>query len=162
MKIIDEKGNLFGKVNIIDILIVLIILGGLIGVNYKLGLVKKLGAQSGTEQKAIVSLWVKGISPYTVDAIKEGDVVSELKSNNEIGTIIKKEIKPTKEPASDASGKWITSEVPGKSDVYITIETLSGPINDNLRLGSKDAKVGTTLDIKGPKFQVSSYIIGVD
>ena len=36
MKLIDEKGKLFGKINVIDFVIVIIVIGLLAGVGYKL------------------------------------------------------------------------------------------------------------------------------
>jgi hypothetical protein len=161
MKLIDERGNLFGKLNIIDLLIVLIIVAGLVGVNYKLGFIKKMG-DNEVERKAIVKLWVKNVSKYSPDAVNVGDTVRELKSNSEIGKIINKEVAPTKEAAPDANGKWILSEVPDKNDIFITLETTSVNANGEVKLGSKDGKVGATVEIKGPKFQLVSYVIGVE
>ena len=37
MKILDEKGKLFGKVNLIDLIVVLVILAGVAAVAWKLG-----------------------------------------------------------------------------------------------------------------------------
>lgn len=161
MKLIDEKGRLFGKLNIIDLLIVLIIFAGIFGINYKLGFIKQIGA-GDSQKRAEVKLWVKNIAPYTVDAISEGDAVKEVKSNTVIGKIIKKEVRPTKDVGTDASGKWVISEVPERYDVFITLETSTSTVNQDIKLGSKEAKVGAGLDVKGPKFQVTSYVIGVE
>lgn len=162
MKVIDEKGKLFGWINIIDLLIVVIILGAILGVGYKFGFISKISSGNVSQNKAIVTIWIKSISGYTVDAIAEGDSIRELKSNSVIGKVIKKEVKPTKENAADANGNWVLSEVPEKNDVFLTIETTQPSTSGDIKLGSKDAKVGASLDIKGPRFQVMSYIVGVE
>ncbi len=162
MKLVDEKGRLFGKFNIIDLLIVLLIFVGLLGVNYKFGLIKKFTSQQVSQKNAVVKLWIKDISHYTVTAINEGDILTELKSNTQFGKIIKKEVSPYMDKGTNSEGKWVLSEVPGRNEVFLTIETLNPPINGEIKLGSKDAKVGASLEVKGPKFQVTSYVIGVE
>lgn len=162
MRLIDEKGRLFGKLNIIDLLIVLLVLAGLLGVNYKLGLLKKFTAQETTQKKAVVKLWIKEISSYSAEAIKEGDIVAELKSNSQFGKISKVEIAPYKEAGTNSEGKWVLSEVPEKYNVFITVDMLNPSVNGEIKLGSKEAKVGASLEIKGPKFQVTSYVVGVE
>lgn len=164
MKLIDEKGRLFGKLNIIDLLIVVVVLGGLLGVGWKLGLIKKMGTQTMGAKKPIVKIWVKKVSNYTADVIaaSNGDTISDIKTNEPIGKIIAVDIKPAKETAPDSNGKWVLSEVPEQKEIFITMETLSPEVNGNIKLSSKDAKVGVELIIKGKKFQVTSYIIGVE
>lgn len=162
MKFIDEKGRLFGKFNIIDILIVLVVLAAFVGVNYKLGLIKKFSSSDVNVKKPIVKIWIKNISRYTVDSIKEGDTLKELKSNTAFGKIIAIEVKPTKDVGVDLEGKWVISEVPEKNDVFLTVEAFNPPVNGDVKLGSKDAKAGASIDIVGPKFQVNSYVIGVE
>lgn len=164
MKLIDEKGRLFGKLNIIDLLIVLIVVGGLVGVGWKMGLVKNLGNQTVSVKKPIVRIWVKKVSNYTADAIvaSKGDNLSDIKTNETIGKIIDVDVKPSRETAADSTGKWVLSEVPEQKDVFITMEATSSLVNGNVKLSSKDAKVGAELIIKGTKFQATSYVIGVE
>ena len=52
MKLIDEKGRLFGKINLIDLLVVLLIVAVLAAVVWKLGGRKAAAAVTGTEKKA--------------------------------------------------------------------------------------------------------------
>lgn len=162
MKLLDDKGRLFGKINIIDLSIVLFIIVALLGINYKLGLLKKLNTESQTVQKHIIRIWIKDIASYTVDEIKLEDIVQEQRSNIEIGKIVEKEVIPTRKTTSDLNGKWVISEVPERSDVIIKLETTSSSAVDNIKLGSIDAKVGASIILKGPKFQVESFIIGVE
>ena len=53
MKLIDEKGRLFGKINLIDLLVVLLIVAVLAAVVWKLGGRKAAAAVTGTEKKAV-------------------------------------------------------------------------------------------------------------
>lgn len=164
MKLIDEKGRLFGKLNIIDLLIIFIVIGGFVGVSWKLGLIKKMGAQSVSTKKPIVKIWIKKVSNYTADAIvaSQGDTLSDVKTNDPIGKIIAIDVKPAKETAADSTGKWVLSEVPEQKEIFITMEAASPLVKGNVKLSSKDAKIGVELVVKGMKFQTSAYIIGVE
>ena len=53
MKLIDEKGRLFGKVNLIDLLVVLLIVAVLAAVVWKLGGKKAAAAVTGADKKAV-------------------------------------------------------------------------------------------------------------
>ena len=50
MKLIDEKGRLFGKINLIDLLVVLLIVAVLAAVVWKLGGKKAAAAVTGTDK----------------------------------------------------------------------------------------------------------------
>ena len=56
MKLIDEKGRLFGKINLIDLLVVLLIVAVLAAVVWKLGGRKAAAAVTGTEKKAVYTV----------------------------------------------------------------------------------------------------------
>ena len=66
---IDEKGRLFGKVNIVDLLIVIIILAAAAFLGYKL-----LGPQStaANTQKVLVTLYCEETPNYVADQLEEG------------------------------------------------------------------------------------------
>ena len=53
MKLIDEKGRLFGKINLIDLLVVLLIVAVLAAVVWKLGGKKAAAAVTGADKKAV-------------------------------------------------------------------------------------------------------------
>ena len=56
MKLIDEKGRLFGKVNLIDLLVVLLIVAVLAAVVWKLGGKKAAAAVTGADKKAVYTV----------------------------------------------------------------------------------------------------------
>ena len=56
MKLIDEKGRLFGKINLIDLLVVLLIVAVLAAVVWKLGGKKAAAAVTGADKKAVYTV----------------------------------------------------------------------------------------------------------
>lgn len=81
---IDEKGRLFGKINLIDLIIVLIILAAAVFLGMKF-----LGPEStaaGT-QKAVISFYYEECPDYVADQLKAGDPVWDSGDNVNIGTV---------------------------------------------------------------------------
>ena len=56
MKLIDEKGRLFGKINLIDLLVMLLIVAVLAAVVWKLGGKKAAAAVTGADKKAVYTV----------------------------------------------------------------------------------------------------------
>ncbi|NCB50908.1 MAG: DUF4330 domain-containing protein [Clostridia bacterium] len=81
---IDEKGRLFGKVNLIDLIIVIIIIAALVFLG-----VKFLGPEStaANTQKAVVSFYYEECPNYVADQLKAGDSVWDSGDNVTIGTV---------------------------------------------------------------------------
>ncbi len=79
MPIVDEKGRLFGKINIIDLIVILfIVLVIIVGFKYLL---------SGSEQEYVpVYFKVDNVEPDIVESLKIGDVVFDS-NGNEIAII---------------------------------------------------------------------------
>jgi len=167
MKLIDEKGRLFGKINVFDLAVMLIVVFALAGVYYKFVYMNRIVNQTGSQTKAIVGFFITKETAFnvddsfTADAVSVGDVIKELRSNTEIGTVIRKEVKPASKAAANSEGKLVLSEIPNQKDIFIYIET-TADYDPDMKLGSVNGKVGAKIELKGPKFQVQSVIIGVD
>jgi hypothetical protein len=81
---IDDKGRLFGKINIIDLIIILIIIAAFIFLGVKL-----LGPESTAVnmQKAVVSFYYEECPDYVAENLNEGDSVWDSGDNVIIGTV---------------------------------------------------------------------------
>jgi hypothetical protein len=160
MRWIDENGFLFGRINIIDFIFVLVLILAIAGGVYKMGFLNSLEESTESQNKAIITFMVKEVFPSAADAVEIGGEIKELRSNQVFGKIIDKEVQPYTEAAPDQNGTWVLSEVPDKINIIITVEAYT-PFSEDMKLGSRDAKVGSMIDLKGPKFAVEAYIIGI-
>lgn len=81
---IDEKGRLFGKINLIDLLIILISAAALVFLGVKL-----LGPKStaANTQKVVISFYYEECPDYVADQLKAGDVIWDSGDNVNIGTV---------------------------------------------------------------------------
>ena len=74
MRLMDEKGRVFGKLNIFDLLVILLLLAGLIGMATRL---INPGADDGIKRNATYQLEISGVQQYAVDAYQVGDALYE-------------------------------------------------------------------------------------
>jgi hypothetical protein len=148
LALVDNKGRLFGKINIIDLVIVLIILGVVAGSLYKLQL---FGRHTSDERPVTVTLYLKEVSPETVDALQEGDILTESTENLPLGKVIKKEVRKALKEAPTADGRLVAADSPTKFDVYLTTEGNLRVTGDQVLVGRRDIKVGLNLNIKSPR-----------
>jgi hypothetical protein len=161
MKWIDEKGRLFGKINIIDLLLIFVVIGAV-----SFAAIKFLGKENvpilaADKQKTTVTLYGNAIHPFVVDKIKEGDTVRLATNNVVMGKITGIKTGPAILITSTAEGKWVASEVPEKYTVYIDIEGEAVNSNGTLSIGDTPMLVGAELEVKGTNFKMKGIISDV-
>ncbi|HHW40028.1 MAG TPA: DUF4330 domain-containing protein [Syntrophomonadaceae bacterium] len=160
MKIL-EKGKLFGCLNIFDVVIVLLILGAVGGLFAKTATLKKV-MKDYTVSRVRTVLLVNNVYPEQAEAVRPGAVVSELRSGEALGVVKDVRVKDYMEKASDAQGNWHWSPVPGKKDVFITVEGDLKSYNGILRVGQVNVAAGCKINITSPGFGFEAQVLKVD
>ncbi len=160
MKII-EKGKLFGYLNIFDVVIVLLILGAVGGLFAKTATLKKV-MKDYTVSRVQTVLLVNNVYPEQAESIRPGAVVSELRSGEALGVVKEVRVKDYMEKAPDAQGNWHWSPVPGKKDVFITVEGDLKSYNGFLRVGQVNVAAGCKINITSPGFGFEAQVLKVD
>lgn len=117
---IDNKGKLFGKINIIDLIVICIILLSIALTFFKFNYNPiQNNKESTTFQYTMV---VKGVRDFTVNAFKEGDNIYETSSENHLGKIIDIKKEPAKKYIADINGDLHLATIPEQNDLFLTIE----------------------------------------
>lgn len=160
---IDEKGKLFGKVSIVDMLIVLIVLMAAVGVYYKASK-SGLGPIQLKQDKLVITILTSSEARQSVvDCLNVGDAIYDWEKGNLIGRLVDKQVQPLRVYAEDAQGNWKYSEKPGLLSVLMTIEADGVVSNDSIRIDGKEYLAGHTLVVKSKatKFQGQIQSIGI-
>jgi len=125
---IDKNGKIFGKVSIIDIIIVLAILVLGIGFVYRQTSEQLQTVLNPTDEFYIVfeSNRLRGVN---VDAISVGDIMFRLHDRQPMGTIIDMEVHPATETLRRSDGVAVLAEMEGRYRVVLTLES-RGSITD--------------------------------
>lgn len=139
---IDKNGRLFGKLNIFDGLVILVVLAVLIGAVYKFS--KTESSSPFNEGKMIEIQFVAEESPdFAVNSVKIGDVARDFKSGVTFGKVTSIKVGPPRTSGVDSKGNYVESAKPFFLSGVYTVEGI----------GSLNSTGGAT-------FQNSEYLIG--
>jgi hypothetical protein len=143
MKLIDDRGNLFGAVNIIDALVVLLVVAVVVsGVAFLAG-----GGDQGPDDPApttepepvSATVEVVGVRSYVADALTAGPVESEG-----IVAIDDKSVSPTMVVTEDEAGNLHEREHPQKQTVTLHVTVQPAAQTNETMFGETSLEVGRT------------------
>jgi archaellum component FlaF (FlaF/FlaG flagellin family) len=142
-KIIDEYGRVFGKVSVIDFLVVLIVLvfGAALYVKYNVLEVTSVAGKTDTITYAIT---IYGAREFTAKGIQIGDAIYDKSGSggHSVGTITGKTVTDAKKIQALTNGTIVYGNYEGRYDITLTI-TASGAVTDGRYLVNKTYEVNT-------------------
>lgn len=117
-----KDGKLFGKINIVDLSVIIIIILLIVGATIKFGNFNSKTEE--TENQTIeYKLEIKNVRDYTLNALVSGDAVYDSQTGINIGTITDVEYTTAKTYEGLITGEIVLVENPYKCDIVLTIET---------------------------------------
>lgn len=135
--IIDEKGKLFGKLSVVDILIALIIIAAVFVVGVKI--FGSGGAIRGSTVACEYTMSVKNIRAESVDAITRstGLDLYDTKGYN-VGTIKEiTEVKPYEMYVNKSDGTIVKAAVPERFEIKFKVQSEAAKSGNSYLLGGK-------------------------
>jgi len=143
MKIIDKNGRLFGKISIIDVLVILVVAVLAVALGFK-----NRQTQTGTAASNLpitFELRVNGEHDYVAAAVQAGDMLydQDNSSGGPIGTITKIETLPGTKVATFNDGTMDVVPVENGVTLLLTVEG-SGIISDNRCLINRVYNLGVS------------------
>lgn len=159
MKIVDEKGKLFGKINVIDLLVVLVLVAAVIFLA-----VRFLGGGSNVVDqttKITYTTTATSVEQATYDEVlrhlAEAGGKDQLMANGELvdGYVVKAEAVPHVNYSTDAQGNVVRSVEDydgGRLDVTFTVEAnVADPIAT--KVGTQEVRVAKNHILKTVHFE---------
>ncbi len=158
MKLIDDKGKLFGLINIIDLLVILAVLLVAGGAYYKL---KMQNSGQGAAKTVTVTVIAPGIRPEMLTNVKVGDKM--VSGDSFTNFVIKKvEIKPAYMISVDSAGQRVASYDPYLKDMFVTLEGKTVISGGTIRLGGQDIKSNKEFFVKSLDYELKGLVMSVD
>ncbi|HHX93319.1 MAG TPA: DUF4330 domain-containing protein [Clostridiales bacterium] len=160
MKLIDEKGKLFGLVNVVDLIVVLAIVAvaGAIAV-------KVLGTRVTDAISEKVDCYAEvaiiGAAPRIYEEVMRQDLVGErLVSGNEYlsATIEDVWLEDYVEQAKTDDGRIVDAKDPTKKTIVVLIRTTVAKDTPSPKIGSQELRSGRTYIVKTQTFESSGTI----
>lgn len=158
--VLDKNGKLFGKINIIDVAVILIAAAVVVGIFVRFtGGAGKIVTET---KKVEYTVQIKGVRGYTVDALREMGQVTDKKYATVVGEITNVEVEDALHESTTASGKIKTVRLPDRYDCLVTIvtdgkESDSGYFNNN----NDELSVGRDYNIYSKYVSTSGVIKSV-
>jgi hypothetical protein len=165
MKLIDEKGRLFGKVNVVDLIVLVIIVGVIGAVGYRLTS-SRVNVGDGNpvtteKQYCYVTLYSSLVVPEISQELHVGDklVANSKYTDAEIVSI---DEKPAAYVAVNSDGEAVLSEHPIWKDVTVVVREKIDPTSVILKVGNQEARVGYSYILKTQTVETNCKIRGVE
>ena len=159
MRLIDEKGKLFGIINIIDIGVILIFALLLVGGARRL---KKTTDGVIETKKALITIEVSEVRTPTIEGVIIGDPLYYYDKGGLLGEIVDKRVENYKEPIDSGDGRWILADVPDKYVVYIVVEADVTENPDVVVAGGEHIRIGTQFGFKNRNISIMGTILGIE
>ena len=155
----DKNGKLFGKINIIDLIAILIVVVAIVGIA-----IRFIGtAAENVRNHATFSYKVKidDVRIYTVDALSKKGIATD-KHGNVIGEIVNIEYKEKEEQVIGEDGKAVMTKVPEKYTVVIEFRADGKESESGYFVGENtELSVGSTIEMSTKYANCSGKIIEV-
>lgn len=163
MKIVNEKGKLFGVINVIDLVILLCI--ALVAV----AAVYKFAAPAASDVIApksdmTVTMRVRGAMDYLEEEVLKLEAGERLIMGSDYvdAEVVSVESVPYLSAATSDEGKFITAEDPQKSDLLIKIHSKQSKNDPILKIGNQEIRIGRGFIFKTQTIEVNAIIEKVE
>jgi len=156
MRVIDEKGKLFGLINIVDLLVLLAILLVIGGAAYKI----KGQKGSDTARTVRATVLAPALRPEMLTGIKVGDRMVSGSSFTDV--VIKEiEIRPAFMITTDSQGQRVEAYDPYLKDLIVVVEgktVISGGV---INIGGQEIRSSKDYYIKSLTYDFKGMILDV-
>lgn len=162
MKLINEKGKLFGIINVVDLAVLLIVLVAALAVVFKLtgGDIKTPVAAQ--QKKVTVTLQSTMKKDSLLTAFKKGDQLMYGKLFIPDAYIENVELKPSIVHVQLPSGEIVPTPDPLYRDIYITFTAKAEEGASVLKIGNSEVRIGATYVIYTSNAQTACYVTGIE
>ena len=166
MKLVNEKGKLFGIINLVDLVVVLCVL--LIGAAVVIKFVLPAASDVvSTKSEMVVTLRVRGAMPYLKDEVdkmvKPGDKLvagSDFVAGAEVVSV-ETDI-PYRASISTADGKFVPADDAEKYDLIFTIKSPQSKSAPIYKVGNQEIRVGRGFTFKTQTIELNTIIETVE
>ena len=163
MKIVNEKGKLFGVINVIDLVILLCIALVAVAAVYKFA-APAAGDVIAPKSDMTVTMRVRGAMDYLeaeVLKLQQGERLI-MGSDYVDAEVVSVESTPYLSAATSDEGKFITAEDPQKSDLIIKIRAKQSKTDPILKIGTQEIRIGRGFTFKTQTIEVNAIIEKVE
>jgi len=158
MKIINEKGKLFGLINIIDLGVLLLVLalaaGGFMYMN------RKEAPPQAEMQEYHITLKCSGYGDDVVNAIKVGARLYYSSGLTDI-VITDVRVEPAKVDVNTSDGRIVVQDHPTLKDIYVTVKLKDSLDDPMIYINNLHVTVGKDITLKTTRVEVPAKVTSI-
>ena len=145
--VMDNKGRLFGKINVIDFLIIVLVFSAVGGIGYKFSKSKTSVLAKTTHVS--IEFFTDEAPTFAVNKIKTGDIVGDTERGSTFGKVEVVNIDKSVSLGQTFSGQFVESSKPGLSSVRMQVYG-EGELNTDggIKINNIDYYIGKSIILK--------------
>lgn len=150
MKIVDEKGRLFGKINLIDLLVIILVVAVVAAVGWKM-VGKKAASSVSNNQHEITFQVLFEDQPVSVAEFAETQIGKQFVNNSKL-------------VSAEITGCEAVSSIRtlGHVDLTVTVKATASFSGNVWTVGSQEVRVGYEYILKTSEFELTGIISGME
>ena len=166
MKVLDKKGKLFGKINIVDLVVILLVVCILAAVIWKVADAKITAAQEAEEESAasfenaphmVYTVICRSVLPEVAEAITQERPAEDMQIMNGNELVEAFITDCSYEYEVDSDGKQT-----GTCKVYFTIEAALDETDGIYKVGTQEVRIGKSHIVKTYDLETSGVISAME
>lgn len=160
MKLINDKGKLFGIINVVDLLVLLAVVLVVGGVGWRI-LGPKIAEVAAPTTKITVTSRVRGAYPRQLEEMLSHDVPSKLVSGNSYidgADLVKIDSEPYVVQLPTDDGRLVNAVDPTRIDIIFTVEATVPQGGAVTKIGTQEMRAGRDFTVKTRYIEQSSII----
>ena len=157
---INNEGKFFGKVSIVDVLVVIVIAVLAAGIYFRL--ISPITRIVTTPQRIEYQMRIRAVRTPTIDALERRGAIADERTGEELGEIISAIPEPAYWTAVMLDGRVERLLIPGRQDVILTVQ-VDGRVNETgyLTYQNRALAVGTEIPIESKYALTTGEIISI-
>lgn len=161
MALIDDKGRLWGKVSIVDLLIVVVILALAGRVAHERISDFLEPTVTGEQLQIEVEFLVSGVRQATIDVLEPGTSLYHTQTNAYLGVLKDVHVEPAEVLIQVPDGGVIEGTSSTRFDVYLTVRGPGRVTERVILLGGTEIRVGTRVPLQSRLASVSATVMAI-
>ena len=167
MKLVDERGKLFGKLNIIDLLVILLLVVAVALIGWKV--TRKDGASNASRTILTYTVEVEGVDQEVYEGIKayvpgESGIGDQLMANGEMVDAYVTNVTAAPHEGgltmTDVNGTTMTFPVEGDDTLDLTFTIQANVVNSvTNEVGTQEVRIGKSHIVKTVHFELNNGTI---
>ncbi len=156
---IDEKGKLFGKINLLDLILIVLFLALAALAAFFFADKGNIGQSSTIPVSYTVEIQNQDAAYF--DHVHIGETVTNGKNGAHVGTISAFEKKPA-QISVQTDGAFTLASPEGRFDGFVTIQADATASYPDIILAGEPLKIGTAIAYRSETLAMHGYIVDID